>query len=113
VPSSDKPPTKRGGTSPDALTDLDRRITAARQAGKPKPRGDKEKYAAMSMGWRIVIELVMSIMIGAAMGWGVELCTGKTVKSMAVTGKKTNVREEVECGFQTVNLSKESGKWTN
>jgi ATP synthase protein I len=76
VPSSDTPPRKPGGTSPDVLSDLDRRIAAAREAGKPKPRAEKEKYAAMSMGWRITIELVMSIMVGAAMGWGVDSLFG-------------------------------------
>ncbi|MEO1493474.1 MAG: AtpZ/AtpI family protein [Pseudomonadota bacterium] len=58
------------------MTDLDRRIAAARDAGKPKPRAEKEKYAAMSMGWRITIELVMSIMVGAAMGWGLDSLLG-------------------------------------
>jgi ATP synthase protein I len=60
----------------DRLAELDRRISDARTAGKPKPRADKDKYAAMSLGWRLVIELVISMVIGAAMGWGLDALLG-------------------------------------
>ncbi len=60
----------------DRLAKLERRIAAARDAGKPKPRADGEKYAAMSMAWRMIIELVVSVMIGAAMGWGLDQLLG-------------------------------------
>jgi len=60
----------------DRLAELDRRIADARNAGKPKPRADKGKYAAMSMAWRMIIELVVSVMIGAAMGWGLDRLFG-------------------------------------
>jgi len=69
-------PGKRRGTNTDRLAALDRRISDARDAGKPKPRTDKDKYAAMSMGWRMVIELVLSVMIGALMGWGLDWLFG-------------------------------------
>ena len=49
----------------ERLEDLDRRINAARDTGKPKPRAEKDKYAAMSMAWRMVIELALSVMVGA------------------------------------------------
>ena len=67
---------KSRGMNTDKLADLDRRISDARDAGKPKPRTDKDKYAAMSLGWRMVIELVLSVMIGAAMGWGLDSLLG-------------------------------------
>ena len=69
-------PGKRRGTNTDRLAELDRRITDARDAGKPKPRTDKDKYAAMSMGWRMVIELTLGVMVGAAMGWGLDWLFG-------------------------------------
>ena len=69
-------PGKRRGTNTDRLSDLDRRIADARDAGKPKPRTDKDKYAAMSMGWRMVIELTLGVMVGAAMGWGLDWLFG-------------------------------------
>ena len=60
----------------DRLADLDSRLRAAREAGKPKPRADKGKFDAMSYGWRMIIELVVSVMIGAAMGWGLDTLIG-------------------------------------
>ena len=64
------------GSDVQKLDELDRRIAAARRAGEPKPRTGKDKYAAMSMGWRMVIELVMGVMVGAAMGWGLDSLLG-------------------------------------
>ena len=69
-------PGKRRGTNTDRLAELDRRISDARDAGKPKPRTDKDKYAALSMGWRMVIELVLGVGIGALMGWGLDWLFG-------------------------------------
>ena len=69
-------PGARPGDRKQKLADLDQRIAAARKAGEPKPRGEKEKYAAMSMAWRITTELVVSIMIGCAMGWGLDWLFG-------------------------------------
>ena len=65
-----------GSRDRERLSELDRKISAARGAGKPKSRADKDKYAAMSMGWRMIIELVVSVMIGAAMGWGLDSLIG-------------------------------------
>ena len=64
------------GDRADRLKDLDRRIETARAAGQPKPRTDGKNYAAMSMGWRMVIDLVVSMMVGAAMGWGLDWLLG-------------------------------------
>ncbi|MEM7057666.1 MAG: AtpZ/AtpI family protein [Pseudomonadota bacterium] len=69
-------PGKSRGANTDRLAELDRRISDARDAKNPKPRTDKDKYAAMSMGWRLVIELVLSVMIGALMGWGLDWLFG-------------------------------------
>lgn len=65
-----------GRSGADKLAELDRKISQARNTGKPKPRTDKDKYAAMSMGWRMIIELVVSVMVGAAMGWGLDSLIG-------------------------------------
>lgn len=64
------------GSSKGALTDLERRISAARETGKPEPRNRAGKYAAASMAWRMITELVMSVMVGAAMGWGLDALFG-------------------------------------
>ena len=58
------------------LAALDKRLGAARGAARPArpPRG--EEFAAASMAWRMVIELVMAIVIGGAMGWGLDTVFG-------------------------------------
>lgn len=65
---------EKPGSDPraDRLAEMGRRIDAARDAGKPTARNVKEEYAAASYAWRMVIELVMGIMVGAAMGWGLD-----------------------------------------
>lgn len=69
-------PGKRPGPNTDRLADLDQRIAAARGAAEPEIRTGAEKYNAMSMGWRMIIELVLSVMVGAAMGWGLDSLLG-------------------------------------
>lgn len=70
---SAKPGQNRNG---DKLADMGRRIAAARDAGKPKPRKSKDEYTAASYAWRMIIELVMGVMVGAAMGWGLDSLFG-------------------------------------
>lgn len=70
---SDSPP----GDERRRLADLDRRLAAARGAGKePERRGRSEEFNAASMAWRMIIELVMSIVIGGVMGWGLDVLFG-------------------------------------
>ena len=64
------------GDRKQKLAELEQRIAAARKAGEPKPRGEREKYAAMSMAWRVTTELIVSIAVGAAMGWGLDWLFG-------------------------------------
>ena len=70
---SDRPP----GDQRQRLADLDRRLAAARGSGKDAGAPTRrEEFTATSMAWRMVIELVMSIMIGGAMGWGLDTLFG-------------------------------------
>lgn len=69
-------PEQPSGNGRQKLADLDRRLAEARDRGK-KPRSERrEDLTAASMAWRMVIELVMSIMIGGAMGWGLDALFG-------------------------------------
>ncbi|MEM6663238.1 MAG: AtpZ/AtpI family protein [Pseudomonadota bacterium] len=72
MPEEPRPRIARAGTPRQKLERLEQRIAAARHAATPKPRADKDKYAAMSLAWRMVVELVISVMVGAAMGWGLD-----------------------------------------
>lgn len=60
----------------DKLAELDRRIKRVREAGKPGKRNDRSDATAVSYAWRMVIELVVSITVGAAMGWGLDVLLG-------------------------------------
>ena len=67
------------GTSGDGsgkLDELGARIRAARNARKPERSRAGDKYKAASMAWRMVFELVVAVMIGAAMGWGLDALFG-------------------------------------
>jgi len=60
----------------DRLASLDRRIAAARGAPEPKPGAGKDKYAAASVAWQMVFELVAGMAVGATMGWGLDWAFG-------------------------------------
>lgn len=65
------------GARPDRIAALDRRLAAARGAGTaPAPSTRRDEYTAASMAWRMVIELVTAIVIGGAMGWGLDTLFG-------------------------------------
>ena len=76
---SDRPPDDRlgsGEAKPGRLDELDRRLARARGAKVPVRSTRRDEYTAASMAWRMVIELVMSIVIGGAMGWGLDTLFG-------------------------------------
>lgn len=58
------------------LAELDRRLSAVRGAEKPERHRRSEEFNAASMAWRMIIELVMAIVIGGAMGWGLDAVFG-------------------------------------
>lgn len=58
------------------LEALDDRIRAARDARKPKPRPTGGKFTTAGMAWRMVFELVFAMVIGGAMGWGLDSLFG-------------------------------------
>lgn len=70
-------PEQPSGNERQKLADLDRRLESARSRGK-RPGSDRRRkeFTAASMAWRMVIELVMAIMIGGAMGWGLDALFG-------------------------------------
>jgi ATP synthase protein I len=65
-----------GRARPGRLAELDRRLAAARGAKAPVRSTRRDEYTAASMAWRMVIELVMAIVIGGAMGWGIDTLFG-------------------------------------
>lgn len=60
----------------DKLKELGARIDAVREARRPKRRPTGGKYAAAGFGWRMTIDLVAGVLVGAAMGWGLDSLFG-------------------------------------
>ena len=60
---------------PDQLKKLEDRIQAAKAAQKPKPR-ERSKYEASSLAWRMVIELVVGMVLGCLIGFGLDSLFG-------------------------------------
>lgn len=60
---------------PEKLNELSARIAAAKKAQGPKPRMD-EHYSGAQLAWRMVIELVAGIVIGFAIGYGLDWLFG-------------------------------------
>ncbi|MEM0990933.1 MAG: AtpZ/AtpI family protein [Pseudomonadota bacterium] len=64
------------GSGTQKLSSLEQRISAAKKAREPERRDRSSEFTAASMAWRLIIELVVSVMVGAAMGWGLDALFG-------------------------------------
>lgn len=67
------------GSGKDGLTklgELDARIKAARAAKEPHSPNRGGKFSSAGMAWRMVFELIVSMVIGAGMGWGLDSLFG-------------------------------------
>ena len=50
------------------LAELEQKLRDAR-SGKPLPPVADNKFAAMALGWRMALEMVLGVGIGGVMGW--------------------------------------------
>lgn len=60
----------------DELAALEARIAAVREARRPKRSAAADKFDAASIAWRMVTELVVGVLLGAAIGWGIDSAIG-------------------------------------
>lgn len=72
------------GDSQDPLKDLGRRLDAARRTGEGAARRGAKAGAASSanglaLAWRVALELVVAILVGTAIGWGIDRLIGDRV----------------------------------
>jgi len=58
------------------LDELEKRIKQAREGQKPKRRRTRGEFTAAHTAWRMTLELVVGGLIGAAMGWGLDVLLG-------------------------------------
>lgn len=63
-------------TEKDRLAALEADIAALRDARRPKRSAGADKFNAASLAWRMVTELVVGVLLGAAIGWGIDSVTG-------------------------------------
>lgn len=69
-------PDDEAATTDGRLSALERKIRDARKPETKAPSAVREKYTAAALAWRMVTELVLSVIIGAAMGWGLDSLFG-------------------------------------
>lgn len=70
------------GSPLEALGD---RIAAARERHRPA-RSRREEYTVGSIAWRMVVELVVGVLVGGAMGWGLDALFGTLPLFLIVMG---------------------------
>ena len=79
---ADEAPRPPGRNRLDAL---EARIVAARQSRRPK-RDQAHDMSAAALAWRMVTELVLGVMIGAGVGWGIDSVSGTLPLFLLVFG---------------------------
>lgn len=62
--------------SGDPLKSLGDRLDAIKEGRRPKAPAKGGKFAAAGFGWRMTIDLVTGVLVGAAMGWGLDWLFG-------------------------------------
>ena len=62
--------------TPEDLKALGDRIDAAKAARRPKRAVKGNKFSAAGFGWRMTIDLVTGVCVGAAIGWGLDSLFG-------------------------------------
>lgn len=60
----------------DPLGALAAKIDAAKEARRPKAARKSGSFSAAGYGWRMTIDMVAGVLVGAAMGWGLDSLLG-------------------------------------
>ncbi len=68
--------TGNGSGGSDHLERLGDQIAAAREAQRPSRSRAGDEFKAGSLAWRMVTELVVGVLVGGAMGWGLDTLFG-------------------------------------
>jgi ATP synthase protein I len=98
----------------DRLSALEARLDEARKRSEPGKAHMEEHYSQAQLAWRMVIEMVAGVGIGAAIGYGLDSLFGTRPWLMAVftilgfiAGVKTMIRsaEEVQRKAETAEAA--------
>jgi ATP synthase protein I len=97
----------------ERLKALDDRIAKAKAALEP-PRAAQDHHSMAQVGWRMVIELVSGLGIGAAMGYGLDVLFGTLPIFLVVltllgfaAGVKTMIRSAREIQDNRVDAARQ------
>lgn len=58
------------------IKDLGDKIDALRKARAPQQKKPGGKFSAAGFGWRMTIDLMVGVMVGAAIGWALDALFG-------------------------------------
>ncbi|MEL6316477.1 MAG: AtpZ/AtpI family protein [Pseudomonadota bacterium] len=87
---ADRPPgadDEGGATDQARRADLEARIEAARAAQRPTPGPNMaRKYNALTLAWRMTLELVVGTAIGFLAGWGLDELFGTSPAFLLILG---------------------------
>ncbi|MEL6280736.1 MAG: AtpZ/AtpI family protein [Pseudomonadota bacterium] len=75
----------RRSKAPKRRDDLGSRIEQARKGAEPEPSGPSEGHA-LSVAWRMTLDLVIATTVGFGMGWGFDSLLGTAPLLMIVFG---------------------------
>ena len=73
---SNKNGTTSSTESSSDLHDLSARVKTAQQRHKPKDYSQNDDGSALGMAWRLSTELVVSILVGMGLGYGLDVLLG-------------------------------------
>lgn len=73
---SDEKRTSQANTSSSDLEDLERRLDAAKNRRKTPQAEQDNSGSLLGMAWRLSTELVVAVLVGAAMGYGLDYLLG-------------------------------------
>lgn len=68
----------------DRLRDLEARLTKARDRGRKPAKATTGGHAQAELGWRMVIELVSGLLVGFAIGYGLDSLFGTAPVLMVI-----------------------------
>jgi ATP synthase protein I len=101
----------------DRFAEIDARIKALRDARAPKRTPGAEKFDAASLAWRMVIDLVAGVLLGAGIGWGIDSAAGTKPLFLIVltllgfaAGVKTMMRSAGEVGAKGRQAAADEGR---
>lgn len=58
------------------LDALDAKIAALRTSRAPRRSAGSDKFSGAALAWRMVTELVVGVLLGSAIGWGLDTLAG-------------------------------------